>query len=163
MCDDAYQQRQVPAFFDQIMVPEHDFVGADPALQAPDLTMWLPETDWVGEIDLFNNDFGLSIGQTFESQQILDNFFAPAAPSAASVQPNRAATERGNEAKRRSAIFEQSPWYASRDYTVLSRSMCYLPWGNTMYSDFCPGAVHEISILMILQALGTDSQPACVQ
>ncbi|KAL5378465.1 hypothetical protein DPSP01_009048 [Paraphaeosphaeria sporulosa] len=112
LCDDAYQQRRVPAFFDQIMVPEHDFVGADPALPAPDLTMWLPDTDWVGEIDLFNNDFGLSIGQTFESQQILDNFFAPAAPTETPdrTSRSRAATERGDEARRRSAIFEQSPW-----------------------------------------------------
>lgn len=111
MCDDSYQPRQqVTAFFDQIMVPEQDFVGADPAL-APDFTMWLPETDWVGDIDFFDHDIGSALGQTFEAQRILDNFFAPVVPYDTPTPQSRTATDRGDEAKRRSAIFEQSPWY----------------------------------------------------
>lgn len=128
LCEDDYQQTRVPAFFNQIMVPEHDFVGADPALPAPDLAMWLPETDWIGEVDLFNKEFDFSIGETHESQLILDNFFATAAPAPTATparEPRSRADQRGEEAKRRSAIFEQSPWYVLRDHHLL---MHHLSW-----------------------------------
>lgn len=105
----GYKQHTIPAFFEQIMVPAPDFMGVDYMQPPPDLTAWMPEVDWLGQVDIFGNDFTPAIHQMLEAQ---------ATPEAVLLSEAQArnATDTLHEkidnasAKRRHAIFKQSPW-----------------------------------------------------
>jgi hypothetical protein len=56
-------------FFEQIMVPEFDFTGSKYIQPPPDLTAWMEEVEYLGELDLFGNNFLPSVGQVFGLQQ----------------------------------------------------------------------------------------------
>lgn len=59
----GYSQHTIPAFFKQIMVPASDFMGADYMQAPPGLVAWMPEVDWLGQVDIFGNDFTPVIDQ----------------------------------------------------------------------------------------------------
>ena len=69
----------------------------------------MPEVDWLGQVDIFGNDFAPAVNQMLEAQVTQDVDLLPQAH-----EPNIAETsfEKNdkNSAKRRHAVFKQSPW-----------------------------------------------------
>lgn len=104
-------QHAIPNFFEQIMVPEPEFLGVDYSqLPPPDLTKWMPEMDWLGNVDIFGNDFAPAIDETFATPN-LDADGARVSTTSPEVTTEAAREgNRGESAKRRHAIFRQSPW-----------------------------------------------------
>lgn len=104
----GYTQHTIPAFFEQIMVPAPDFLGSDYMQPPPDLTAWMPETDWLGQIDIFGNDFTPTVSQMLEVQTSQ----VTALPSATPPLNTDVSHEKidSNSAKRRHAVFKQSAW-----------------------------------------------------
>jgi hypothetical protein len=103
----SYNQQTIPAFFEQIMVPAPDFLG-DYMQPPPDLTAWMPDTDWLGQIDIFGNDFTPTVSQMLE---------APAPEAATLVSATLPINEDflhekidSVSARRRHAVFKQSAW-----------------------------------------------------
>lgn len=89
-------------FFEQIMVTQSDFLSAEDLYAPPDLTTWLPETDWFGEIDLFGVDFVPTIDETFGT---------PVTNPGGTTLENARGTNTDDAVKRRHAVFRQSPWF----------------------------------------------------
>jgi hypothetical protein len=69
----------------------------------------MPEAEWFGTMDLFGTEFAPAIDQTIEDQQVLNSFFnAPIqGPDGA---PPRDSQALDDGARKRHAIFQQSPW-----------------------------------------------------
>lgn len=102
----------VPTFFKQIMVPEPDWIGGEFMQPPPDLTTWLPEIEWLGQLDLFGSDFTPTIDQTYDPQALMQHVVTT--PDTVHSGPFTPSNERLNDdaARRRHAAFRQSPWYA---------------------------------------------------
>ncbi|KAK5718427.1 hypothetical protein LTR15_008154 [Elasticomyces elasticus] len=106
---DDYDGLQMPSFFEQIMVPGADFVGADSTQYPPSMNNLFPDHDWLSEIDLFNTDFGPIVDESTKplpwpstnEHSTLDTHLD--APEATSLS-------RAEHARKRHAIFKQSPW-----------------------------------------------------
>lgn len=100
----------IPSFFEQIMISELDSTSLDQTQLPPTLTTWMPEVDWFGAVDLFSNEFAPTIEETFDTHQVLNDFFV------ARNTQDRAGTEasqftsQDEEARKRHAIFQRSPW-----------------------------------------------------
>lgn len=63
------QAQQYPAFFEQIMLPDPDFLVAEYTQPPPqDLTNWLPEVEWLGPLNLFDSNFTPTIDHIYEAQ-----------------------------------------------------------------------------------------------
>ncbi|KAI4688799.1 uncharacterized protein J4E84_004729 [Alternaria hordeiaustralica] len=105
----GYTQHTIPAFFEQIMVPAPDFLGSDYMQPPPDLTAWMPESDWLGQVDIFGNDFTPTVSQMLEVQTSQ----VTALPSATPPLNTDVSHEKidSNSAKRRHAVFKQSAWF----------------------------------------------------
>jgi hypothetical protein len=104
----GYSQHTIPAFFEQIMVPAPDFMSVDYMQPPPDLTTWMPETDWLGQVDIFGNDFTPTISQMLEAQVSQ----VTTLPSATLPTNEDVSHEKidSDSAKRRYAVFKQSAW-----------------------------------------------------
>jgi len=92
------------------MVPQPDFMSAEDMQPPPDLTMWMPEVELLGQLDLFDTDFTPTIDQTFEAQAfIYDNSIAAHAhvDSAAKKPDKRVEVD---SARRQPTVMQQSPW-----------------------------------------------------
>ena len=116
----GYNQHAIPAFFEQIMVPAPDFMGADYLQPPPDLMAWMPEADWLGQVDIFGTDFTPAVDQMLESHVYQD----VALPFTAQLSGNTDHSHERidtNSAKRRHAVFKQSAWYYSLT-TMLTRA-----------------------------------------
>lgn len=105
----GYNQHTIPAFFEQIMVPAPDFMGADYMQSPPDLTAWMPEVDWLGQADIFGSDFTPTINQMLEAQVMQEVSLLPQANETNAAETSNEKSE-NNSAKRRHAVFKQSPW-----------------------------------------------------
>lgn len=105
----GYNQHSIPAFFEQIMVPAPDYMGVDFMQPPPDLTAWMPEGDWLGEVDIFGNDFTPVIDQMLVPQMTQGSNL-PIETQEASVTDTSHERIDNNSAKRRYAVFKQSPW-----------------------------------------------------
>lgn len=116
----GYNQHTIPAFFEQIMVPAPDFMGVDFMQPPPDLTAWMPEVDWLGQVDIFGNDFTPAIDQMLETQVTRDAV-VPAETNEASVAETSLEKIDNNSAKRRHAVFKQSPWSVTSAITSNGR------------------------------------------
>jgi hypothetical protein len=81
----------------------------DPTQPPPTLTTWMPESEWFGAVDLFGNEFAPTINQTLEDQQVLNNFFSPPFPNGSDAEVSESVPP-DDGARRRHAIFQQSPW-----------------------------------------------------
>jgi hypothetical protein len=116
----GYNQHAIPAFFEQIMVPAPDFMGADYLQPPPDLMAWMPEADWLGQVDIFGTDFTPTVDQMLESHLSQD----VALPFTEQLSGNTDHSHEKidtNSAKRRHAVFKQSAWYYSLT-TMLTRA-----------------------------------------
>ncbi|KAF2629060.1 C2H2 type zinc finger domain-containing protein [Macroventuria anomochaeta] len=105
-----YNQHTIPAFFEQIMVPAPDFMGVDYMQPPPDLTAWMPEVDWLGQVDIFGNDFTPVIDQMLEAQ-VSHDVALPSETQPPNVTDTSHEKIDSNSAKRRHAVFKQSPWF----------------------------------------------------
>ncbi|KAF2022404.1 C2H2 type zinc finger domain-containing protein [Aaosphaeria arxii CBS 175.79] len=94
------------------MIPDMDVIGPDSTQLPPTLTTWIPEADWLGAADLFATEFAPTIDQTFETQQVLDDFFLRNPPTTRlrSDEAGLQANNQDEEARKRHAIFQRSPW-----------------------------------------------------
>lgn len=112
---DLQSLQDVPSFFEHIMVPEFDPIGLDPTQPPPTLTALMPEADWFGAVDLFGSEFTPAVDQTYEAQQVLNEFFtSTGAPKPVETQTQTAQGADGDDAaRRRHAIFQRSPWSVS--------------------------------------------------
>lgn len=108
----------VPNFFEQIMVMEPDFLSMEYLQPPPNLSSWLPEVDWLGEINIFDNDFAPAIDETLQTPYI----DGESVGTAATPQEAERANNSGEAVKRRHAVFKQSPWFwiPERNQTVFS-------------------------------------------
>ncbi|CAN9190210.1 unnamed protein product [Alternaria alternata] len=105
----SYTQHTIPAFFEQIMVPAPDFMGVDYMQAPPDLTAWMPETDWLGQVDIFGNDFTPTVSQMLEAPVSQVTALPPATPPANTVVSLEKIDS--DSARRRHAVFKQSAWF----------------------------------------------------
>lgn len=98
-------------FFDQIMVTQSDFLATGNLHAPPDLTTWLPETDWVGGIDLFGADFVPAIDETFETPLTNSGCLGAVTTPGGTTLNHVRATNTDDAVRRRHAVFRQSPWF----------------------------------------------------
>jgi hypothetical protein len=104
------QHHAIPNFFDQIMVPEPDFLELGYSQAPLDFAKWMPEVDWFESVDIFGSDFAPAIDETFETpRQDVDGMNTSQMPQ---VAP--AGVTGGNNSdeslRRRHAIFKQAQW-----------------------------------------------------
>lgn len=92
------------------MVPEPEFISMEPMQPPPDLSTWMPDVDWFGQVDLFSIDFMPTVDQTFEAQEVLDEFFIGPEPRNIVLMEASENTSSYDAARRRHAIFQRSPW-----------------------------------------------------
>jgi hypothetical protein len=87
---------------------------ADP----PDLTVWMPDVEWPGQYDIFGHDFTPIIDQMLETQATPD---VHVRSTSKDPQTRELYDERvdSSPAKRRHAIFKQSPWYVKGSGTAI--------------------------------------------
>ncbi|RMZ71972.1 c6 transcription factor [Pyrenophora seminiperda CCB06] len=107
----VHQPNPLSNFFEQIMVTQSDFLATEYLHPAPDLTAWLPETDWLGQVDLFGADFVPAIDETFNTP-LLEAGRVGAATTPGGTAINEARVTNSCDAvRRRHALFKQSPWF----------------------------------------------------
>jgi hypothetical protein len=109
---DAHAQpNALSNFFEQIMVTQPEFLATDYLQPPPDLTTWLPETDWLGEVDLFGADFVPAIDETFATPPVDINALGAITTPSGTVRDEARASNSGDAVRRRHAVFRQSPWF----------------------------------------------------
>ncbi|OAL06967.1 C2H2 type zinc finger domain-containing protein [Phaeosphaeriaceae sp. SRC1lsM3a] len=79
--NEAALNQDLRTFFEQIMVPEFDAVGTDYVQPPPDLSAWMDEVEYFGQLDLFGANFVPAMDQIFEPQLAQDHI----SPALASV------------------------------------------------------------------------------
>lgn len=103
-------EEHVPYFFEQIMVPEQAFIGADLANFPPDISNLLPDQDWLGEADIFGSDFAPTIDVALHLP-FLDDSASPATVELVTTgDPIVHSLNDSDHARRRHAIFQRSLW-----------------------------------------------------
>jgi hypothetical protein len=111
---DAALGQDLRNFFDQIMVPEYDFIGSQYMQPPLDLAAWMDEAEYFGELDLFGTNFLPNMDQIFEPQPGLQqNTATPKLVDAGSISsPNN---DRGsvNTSQPRHIAFQNSLWYVA--------------------------------------------------
>jgi hypothetical protein len=106
--DTSNQQQTIPSFFEQIMVSEPDFLGVEYLQPPPDFTNWMPEIDWLDNVDIFGSDFAPAIEETLETPPVeSDNLSV----SGATSKPKASRGNSSDAIKRRHAIFKQAQWF----------------------------------------------------
>ena len=98
-----------PSFFESIMVPEHDWVGAGEVQMPPDLTTVIPDyEEWPGSSDIFGFDFSAAFQQAMEPSPV-NNETIDSQSNALSNGAVVVNTSTDN-ARQRHDIFKKSPW-----------------------------------------------------
>ncbi|KAH7074454.1 C2H2 type zinc finger domain-containing protein [Paraphoma chrysanthemicola] len=120
--DTGYNQHGIPAFFEQIMVPAPDFIGVNYMQPPPDLTAWMPEVDWLGQMDIFGIDFSPAIDQMLDVDVVEPEDTALREARDDDIPSVPHAGVDVNSAKQRHAVFKQSPWlwYPERNQHAFS-------------------------------------------
>lgn len=98
-----------PSFFESIMVPESNWVGAGEVQMPPDLTTVIPDyEEWPGSSDIFGFDFSTAFEQAMEPSQAIsepiDNHNNVLAIDGVVTNPLT------DHARQRHDIFKKSPW-----------------------------------------------------
>lgn len=106
-----HQPNALSNFFEQIMVTQSDFLASDYLQPPADLTTWLPETDWLGEVDLFGADFVPAIDETFNIPSLDAVRIGTTTTPGGTIINDARATDSDDAVKRRHAVFKQSPWF----------------------------------------------------
>ncbi|ORY01675.1 hypothetical protein BCR34DRAFT_627710 [Clohesyomyces aquaticus] len=103
------------------MVPEADFLGVEYMQPPPDLTMWMPEVEWLGQLDLFGTDFTPTIDQTFEGAIVYDNSTSIRTRDGMAGTPNSGVE--ADPARRRSTVMQQQSPYEHEGITLDERNV----------------------------------------
>lgn len=113
----------IPPFFEHIMVPEPDWMSGSFVQPPADLTVWLQDTDWFDNGDLFANDFLPTVDQTFETRYELTT---TEIHGTGDMEPARTGEHEGEDARRRHVAFQRSPWYRTsfRNSSSLTADEC---------------------------------------
>jgi hypothetical protein len=99
-------------FFEQIMVPEFDSIGSEYVQPPPDLTAWMDEVEYFGELDLFGSNFVPSMDQIFEPQLGQQQaVVTPRSVDGSGTAPSVIGNGRVSTTQRRHLAYQNSPWY----------------------------------------------------
>lgn len=117
--NEAALNQDLRTFFEQIMVPEFDAVGTDYVQPPPDLSAWMDEVEYFGQLDLFGANFVPAMDQIFEPQLAQDHI----SPALASVDDSGiTSAHRRHRGDMHSGhiAHPRSPWYvySLKDYLV---------------------------------------------
>ena len=105
-----YQRNlRIPTFFEQIMVPGSEFMTRELIQPPPNIMTWMPENDWLGDLDLFSTDFTPIIDQTLDWQNDILGGEREEAGEDTGVR-NLQRINHDDSARKRHAIFQRSPW-----------------------------------------------------
>jgi hypothetical protein len=108
--DTSTQQQAFPNFFEHIMVSETDFLGVEYSQPPPDFTKWMPEIDWLENVDIFGSDFAPAIEETLDKPPVdPDSLSVSGAPQATTKATNSGGNS-GEAMRKRHAIFKQAQW-----------------------------------------------------
>jgi hypothetical protein len=108
--DTSNQQQAFPNFFEQIMVSEPDFLGVEYSQPPPDFTNWMPEIDWLDNVDIFGSDFAPAIEETLETPPVEPDSMSVIGAQQTSTKLMTGGGNNGEAIKRRHAIFKQAQW-----------------------------------------------------
>jgi hypothetical protein len=98
-----------PSFFESIMVPESNWVGAGEVQMPPDLAKVIPDyEEWPGSSDIFGYDFSAAFAQAMEPPQVIEEPVVNR-NDITSTSGERAIISTDN-ARLRHDIFKKSPW-----------------------------------------------------
>lgn len=106
-----------PSFFESIMVPSADWAGVGEVDMPPDMSTMIPEhEDWAVTDDIFGFDFSNAFEQALDAH-------ASAAAGLGEQEPVKGldsgtAPSTSDNARQRHLIFQNSPWYASRNPSI---------------------------------------------
>ena len=97
-----------PSFFESIMVPEHDWVGAGEVQLPPDLATVIPDyEEWPGSGDIFGFDFSTAFQQAMQPSPVNNE---PIEDQSTLTNGAVVANSLTNNARQRHDIFKKSPW-----------------------------------------------------
>lgn len=108
--NEAALNQDLRTFFEQIMVPEFDSMGAEYIQPPPDLSAWMDEVEYFGQLDLFGANFVPNMDHMFDPQLAQEQQVSPAPVSvdgsglSSLNRRHRDDTHRGHPASQR------SPW-----------------------------------------------------
>lgn len=98
-----------PSFFESIMVPESNWVGAGEVQMPPDLATVIPDyEEWPGSSDIFGFDFSAAFEQAMDPSQAIDIAVENQGEALASGGGITDAST--DTARQRHAIFKRSQW-----------------------------------------------------
>jgi hypothetical protein len=119
-------------FFEQIMVPEFDFIGSEYIQPPPDLTACMEEVEYLGELDLFGNNFLPSVGQVFGPQQHPQRTDAtPISADGSSISPSITQHHDVHATQGRHLAVQNSLWYVNVLEGVLYPNSFHRSWFPT--------------------------------
>lgn len=104
------QQQAFPNFFDYIMVSETDFLGVEYPQPPPDFTKWMPEMDWLENVDIFGSDFAPAIEETLETPPVEPDSLSVSGAPQATTSSRPSGGNSGEAMRKRHAIFKQAQW-----------------------------------------------------
>ncbi|KAH7385238.1 hypothetical protein DE146DRAFT_666574 [Phaeosphaeria sp. MPI-PUGE-AT-0046c] len=107
--DEGALSQDLRTFFEQIMVPDFDSMGTEYVQPPPDLSAWMDEVEYFGQLDLFVGNFIPNIDQIF-SPQIVQGQGSPATASVAGSGIPVSNRSRRDDAQSRPTAFQRSPW-----------------------------------------------------
>jgi hypothetical protein len=108
--DTNNQQQAFPNFFEQIMVSETDFLGVEYPQAPPDFTKWMPEIDWLENVDIFGSDFAPAIEETLETPPVDPDSLSVSGAPQLTTNSRTGGGNTGEAMRKRHAIFKQAQW-----------------------------------------------------
>jgi hypothetical protein len=108
--DTSNQQQAFPNFFEHIMVSETDFLGVEYPKPPPDFTKWMPEIDWLDNVDIFGSDFAPAIEETLETPPVDPDSLSVSDVPQAATKSMTGGGNSGEAMRKRHAIFKQAQW-----------------------------------------------------
>jgi hypothetical protein len=108
--DTSNQQQPFPNFFEHIMVSETDFLGVEYPQPPPDFTKWMPEIDWLENVDIFGSDFAPAIEETLETPPVDPDSLSVSGIPQATTKSMTGGGNSGEAMRKRHAIFKQAQW-----------------------------------------------------
>jgi hypothetical protein len=106
----THQNHATPSFFDQIMVPEPDFLEFGYSQPPLDFIKWMPEVDWFDNVDIFGSDFAPAIDETFQTPNLESHGMSTSQVPQAASKEATSGNNSGESVKRRHAIFKEAQW-----------------------------------------------------
>jgi hypothetical protein len=107
---EAALNQDMRSFFEQIMVPEFDAMATEFIQPPPDLTAWMDEVEYFGQLDLFGANFMPNMDQIFDSQ-VTQEQISPAPVSVDGIGMPSSNRRLRDSTQRGHAVLPRSPLY----------------------------------------------------